>query len=98
MFNNIEYHNLEHVYNLVKIFENDSLKEIMPEVYKLFALILTIPSTSVSAERSFSYLNRIKNYLRNSTSQQRLSCLSTVSIKNYLLRNSKKTNNFMIIS
>lgn len=81
LYNDVKYHNLEHVYDLVKIFEKDDLKEVMPEVYKLFVLILTIPSTSVFVKRSFSCLNRIETYLRNSTSQQRLSSLSTISTK-----------------
>lgn len=66
----------------------------MSEVYKLFVLILTIPSTSVSVEISFSCLNRIKTYLRNSTSQQRLSCLSTISIEKLLIKQLKENEPF----
>jgi len=64
-----KYHNLQYIYDLVKIIEQDALKDILPEVYKLFILILTIPSTSVSNERSFTGLKRIKTYSRNSISQ-----------------------------
>jgi len=85
-YNNIYYHNLPHIYDMIKIFEKDGLKKVMPEVYKLFSLILTIPSTSVSVERSFPCLKRIKTYVRNSTSQQRLSSLSTISIKKLLIQ------------
>lgn len=60
-------------------------KEIFSEVYKLFCLILTIPSTSASAERSFSCLKRLKTYLRNSMSQERLSSLANMSIQKELL-------------
>jgi len=94
LYNHVKYHNLEHVYDLVKIFENDGLKEVMPEVYKLFVLILTILSTSVSVERSFSCLNIIKTYLRNSTSKQRLSCLSTISIEKLLIKQLKENEPF----
>lgn len=62
----------------------------MPEAYKLFVLILTIPSTSVSVERSFPCLKIIKIYLRNSTLQQRLSCLSTISIEKLLIQQLKQ--------
>ena len=79
---------------MIKIFEKDGLKEVMPEVYKLFSLILTIPSTSVSVERSFSCLKRIKTYLRNSTSQQRLSSLSTISIEKLLIQQLKENEPF----
>lgn len=42
---------------------------------------MTIPVTVASAERSFSKLKLIKNYLRNSTSQERLSNISVLSIE-----------------
>jgi len=94
LYNNVNYHNLPHIYDMIKIFEKDGLKEVMPEVYKLFSLILTIPSTSVSVERSFSCLKRIKTYLRNSTSQQRLSSLSTISIEKLLIQQLKENEPF----
>lgn len=53
LYNDKKYQNLYHLYDLIKIFENDGLKVVLPEVYKLFFLILTIPSTSISVERRF---------------------------------------------
>lgn len=94
LYNDKKYQNLNHVYDLIKIFENDGLKVILPEVYKLFSLILTIPSTSVSVERSFSCLKRIKTYLRNSISQNRLSSLAVMSIEKGLIENLKNTEVF----
>jgi len=44
-------------------------------------ILLTIPITSAGAERSFSKLKLIKNYLRNSMSQQRLVGLATLAIE-----------------
>jgi len=66
----------------------------MPEVNKLFALILAIPSTSVSVERSFSCLKRIKTYLINRSCQQCLSSLSTISIEILLIQQLKETEQF----
>lgn len=43
--------------------------------------MLTIPITSASSERSFSKLKLIKNYLRSTMSQTRLTGLSTISIE-----------------
>lgn len=80
-----KYHDLNHIYDLVKIFELDGLKTVLPEVYQLFILILTLPSTSVSVERSFSCLKRIKTYLCNTISQDRLSYLSIISIEKELI-------------
>ena len=49
-----------------------SFKTILSEVHKLVLLYLTVPVTTATAERSFSGLKRIKTYLRNSMTQQRL--------------------------
>jgi hypothetical protein len=57
----------------------------MPGVYKLAVLILTIPSTTASVERSFSALKRIKSYCRLTQSQERLSGLALISIEKQLL-------------
>lgn len=73
--------------------END-MKDVFTESYKLFCLILTIPSTSCSVERSFSCLKRIKTYLRNSISQERLTALATISVEKSLLNDLMNTMPF----
>lgn len=60
-------------------------KDVFPEVYKLLSLILTIPATSVTAERNFSCLKRIKTYLRSKMVQERLSGLALMSVEKSLL-------------
>ena len=45
---------------------------------QLLRIYLTVPMTSVSAERSFSAMKIIKMYLRNSMSQERLSSLAVI--------------------
>ncbi len=62
------------------IFENE-LTQTFPEAVKLLQLILTIPATTVSVERSFSALKRIKSYTRNRMTNQRLSSLALMSIE-----------------
>jgi hypothetical protein len=42
------------------------------ELSKLLKLLLVIPATSATAERSFSAVRRLKNYLRSTMGQQRL--------------------------
>ena len=42
-------------------------------------IILTMPISSVEAERSFSTLKRIKKYLRNIMKQDRLNSLAVLS-------------------
>lgn len=65
--------------------QSDVHQDVFQEVYKLFSLVVSLPSTSVSVERSFSCLKRIKTYLRNTISQQRLSSLANISIHRELL-------------
>lgn len=48
--------------------------------------MLTIPATSVSVERNFSCLKRIKTYLRNTMTQERLTGLSTLAIEKGILQ------------
>lgn len=46
---------------------------------KLLKILITIPMASAEAERCFSTLKRIKNFLRNMMSQERLSALAMLS-------------------
>lgn len=73
------------VEKLIFMLKEDDLTDVFKEAYKLFCLILTIPSTSCSAERSFSCLKRIKSCSRSSTAQERLSSLATISVEKKLL-------------
>lgn len=52
-----------------------------PNISVGLRILLTIPVTSASAERSISKLKIIKNYLRNRISQEQLSGLSMISIE-----------------
>ncbi|XP_053550665.1 zinc finger MYM-type protein 1-like isoform X2 [Bombina bombina] len=71
--------------------ENDLLKGL-PEAFKLFKLVLTIPATTASVEQSFSALKRIKKHSRNRTDQGRLSSLALLSIEMPRLLQLKETN------
>ncbi|XP_071689120.1 uncharacterized protein [Rutidosis leptorrhynchoides] len=50
-----------------------------------YRILLTIPVTVASAERRFSKLKLLKNYLRSTMSQQRLSGLAMITIENEIL-------------
>lgn len=52
-----------------------------PNTFIAYRILLTIPVTVASAERSFSRLKLIKTYLRSSMSQERLTSLATLSIE-----------------
>ena len=59
---------------------NEDLIKDYPQMEILMRIYLAI--TSVSAERAFSVLKRIKTWLRDSMEQDRLSSLGILSIKN----------------
>jgi hypothetical protein len=54
-------------------------------VWVAYRILLTIPITVASAERSFSKLKLIKTYLWTTISQERLSGLAMISIENEYL-------------
>ena len=63
------------------------LKEFgyFPNATIAYILLLTIPVTVASAERSFSKLKLLKSYLRSTMSQERLSGLAMIAIENGIL-------------
>jgi len=50
------------------------------QIEQLVRLLLTIPSSSAEAERSFSSLRRLKSYLRSRMKQNRLNHLSVLYV------------------
>ena len=59
--------------------------ESFPNACIAFRILLTIPVTVTSAERSFSKLKLINSYLRPTMSQERLSGLTILSIEKKML-------------
>jgi len=95
LYSDVKYQNLKHIYDMLRMFEHFSLRDVLRETYKLFVLILTMPSTSVvSVERHFSCLKKIKTYLRNNISKQNLSSLAILSIEKSLVQKLKETESF----
>ena len=61
---------------IVELFNTCSYsKTMLREVSRLLRIFLTVPMASASAERRFSALRRLKNYLRTTMSQKRLNHL-----------------------
>jgi hypothetical protein len=62
------------------------LKFVMDaDVTVAYRILLTVPVTVASAERSFSKLKLLKNYLRSTMSQERLNGLAMCSIEKDIL-------------
>ncbi|XP_025418417.1 zinc finger MYM-type protein 1-like [Sipha flava] len=64
------------------VIENPTLATTFSEICTACMLFLTLPVTVASAERSFSKLKLIKNYLRSTMCEERLSGLGILSIEN----------------
>ncbi|KAJ4432967.1 hypothetical protein ANN_15224 [Periplaneta americana] len=82
---------------LSAIYENQ-LNQVIPEVLKLATLIVTIPATSASVERTFSALKRIKSYCRSTHTQERLSGLALMSIEKSFLQKLCKRPNWSVVA
>ena len=54
--------------------------ELFPNIFELLKVFASIPVTTCTPERTFSTIKRLKNYLRNSTGQERLVGLALMSI------------------
>uniref|UniRef100_A0A1X7VLG9 HAT C-terminal dimerisation domain-containing protein n=1 Tax=Amphimedon queenslandica TaxID=400682 RepID=A0A1X7VLG9_AMPQE len=55
-----------------------------PTLTQIFRMALTLAVSTAQCERSFSALKRIKNYLRSTMSEQRLTDISLLSIEKEL--------------
>ncbi|CAI6364704.1 unnamed protein product [Macrosiphum euphorbiae] len=80
-----EVGNSEQISDSIDIFNNEI--NITLEENAKIRIILTMPVSVASGERSFSKLKIIKNYLRSSMNQERLSDLATISIEKEVMEN-----------
>ena len=55
-------------------------RAMFPEVNKLLQLLLTLPASSATAERSFSALHRLKTWLRSTMRQDRLTSVAVCHV------------------
>lgn len=55
-------------------------QKLYPNIYTLLQILATLPVSTATPERSFSSLRRLKNYLRNTTGENRLNGLALMNI------------------
>ena len=54
--------------------------DLYPSIHRILTILLTMPVTSATSERSFSAMRRIKTYLRSTMGDERLSSLSLMHV------------------
>lgn len=67
--------------NLLKFVQNRHVEDLFPNVCIALIIFLSMAITNCSAERSFSYLKRLKNYLRSTLSEGKLDDLAILCIE-----------------
>jgi hypothetical protein len=78
---------LDNLMSALEILQFITVADCYPNVSIAYRILLTIPVTVASAERSFSKLKLLKNYLRSTMLQERLNGLATCSIEKDILTN-----------
>lgn len=90
--------------------ENDWCRGLVPEYLRFIQLLITIPGSTCSNERSFSVLRRVKNYLRSTMVQNRLNHVAIlhsyseeadqlnleILMNEFISKNSKRTSVFAL--
>jgi hypothetical protein len=69
----------------MEIFEYVREADCYPNTSIAYRILFTVPVTVASAERSFSKLKLLKNYLRSKMTQERLNGLAILCIENILV-------------
>ncbi|KAJ8335756.1 hypothetical protein SKAU_G00390980 [Synaphobranchus kaupii] len=72
--------------DLFQLFMENNVAEVFSETVTLLKILITTPMTTAEAERCFSTLKRIKTFLRNTMTQDRLNALAMLSMEKRLDR------------
>lgn len=105
---NEKANNLREVVNFLQKFE--WTRGLIPEYVRFVRLLLAIPGSSCSNERSFSVLRRLKTYLRSTMLQNRLNHIDILHVyrdrtdeldletllNKFISQNSKRSNVFAL--
>ena len=82
--------------SLFQLLIESNLAETFSEIVLLLKAIITVPMTLCEAERCFLTLKRVKAFLRNTMSEDRLDALAMLSIEKNLARDSIDVNQNVI--
>ncbi|XP_063918635.1 zinc finger MYM-type protein 1-like [Zophobas morio] len=67
--------------DLMKFLRKNELDSVFPNVDIAYRMFVCTPTSNCSAERSFSTLKRVKNYLRSTMTEDRLNSLAVLTIE-----------------
>ncbi|PWA55480.1 hypothetical protein CTI12_AA373780 [Artemisia annua] len=82
-----EAYNGERPWSSIQIMEFTKKMDMFPNLLLAYKILLTLPVTVATVERSFSNLKILKSYLRSTMSQERLNGLAILSIESRFLTN-----------
>ena len=71
----------------LQFINDNNLKSTVPNLWVALRILVTIPVSVASGERSFSKLKLIKTYLRSTMTEDRLNNLAIISIENNVVAN-----------
>lgn len=74
----VENDKIVHAIDILNAIQTRSMENLVPNVVIAFRILLTIPVSVASGERSFSKLKLIKTYFRNAMKQDRLNELTII--------------------
>lgn len=80
------------IINILKTIISKQLIYAFPNIEIALRIFCSFPCSNASGERSFSVLKRVKNYLRSSLANDKLSALSILCVENDILENIDWTN------
>ena len=91
-----EFKNCSGAVALYQLFMGNNLQDTFSETVALLKILITTPMTTAESERCFSTLKRIKTFLRNTMSQDRLNALAMLSMEKKLIKNIPNFNHRVI--
>ncbi|KAL2095588.1 hypothetical protein ACEWY4_007736 [Coilia grayii] len=81
IYDNEEFQNCSGALALYQVLMANNLQDTFAETVSLLNILITTPMTTSESERCFSTLKRIKTFLRNTMTQDRLNALAMLSIE-----------------
>ncbi|XP_075965760.1 histone-lysine N-methyltransferase SETDB1-B isoform X3 [Anarhichas minor] len=86
IYENSEFQACSGAVPMYQFFMENNLQGTFTETVSLLKILITTPMTTAESERRFSTLKRIKIFLRNTTTQDRLDALAMLSMEKKLAR------------